>query len=74
MVELRELVLQGEGGRAYIDLNKVLRFVGRLYVTEVGGFIQLILLETHDSRYSIHPDITVTTSKFEVETRQKVKV
>ncbi|XP_055814181.1 uncharacterized protein LOC129883572 [Solanum dulcamara] len=55
LVKLQELVLQGEGGQGSINSDGILRFDGRLYVSRVGDFIQLILHEAHDYRYSIHP-------------------
>ena len=36
----------------------VIRYHGRLYVLDVGELRQLILAESHNSRYSIHPDST----------------
>ncbi|XP_055824872.1 uncharacterized protein LOC129893382 [Solanum dulcamara] len=54
LVKLRELVLRGEGGQASIDSDVILRFDGHLCVPRVGDFIQLILHEAHNSKYSIH--------------------
>lgn len=39
-----------------LDSDEALRFDYRLCVLRVGGLIQLIFCEVHDSRYSIYLD------------------
>ncbi|XP_015161080.1 uncharacterized protein [Solanum tuberosum] len=58
VVALRDRVLRGDTGLATLDLDGVLRFGDRLCVPRVGGLIQMILTEAHESKYSIHPGTT----------------
>lgn len=39
MVDIRELVLRGEGGQDSIDLDKILQFDSHLCITRVGDFV-----------------------------------
>ncbi|WMV59419.1 hypothetical protein MTR67_052804 [Solanum verrucosum] len=55
LVALRDRVLAGDAGPTTLDSNGVLRLASRLCIPRVGGLIQLILSEAHDSRYFIHP-------------------
>ena len=58
LIQIREMVLQGEAKEAKIDEEGVLRIKGRVCVPRVDDFIHTILREAHCLRYSIHPGAT----------------
>ena len=50
--------MRGEAKQAVTDEEAVLRIKGRVCVPRVDNLIYTILIETHISRYSIHPGAT----------------
>ena len=58
LIRIRDKVLRGEAKEAKIDEKGVLRIKGRVCVPRVDDLIHTIPVESHSSRYSIHPGAT----------------
>lgn len=52
---IRDKALQGETKEAVIDDEDFLRIKRHMYMPRVEDLAKIILIEAHNSRYSIHP-------------------
>nr|XP_018630035.1 uncharacterized protein LOC104107271 [Nicotiana tomentosiformis] len=58
LLKHKENVLSGKIKNFSLDENGVMRLDGRLYVPNIEDLRRAIMVETHSSRYSIHPGST----------------
>ncbi|WMV19172.1 hypothetical protein MTR67_012557, partial [Solanum verrucosum] len=56
--ELKKKTAIGKAQETTLDAEGVLNFKGRICVPRVDDLIQKLLIESHGSRYSIHPGVT----------------
>ncbi|KAH0745920.1 hypothetical protein KY285_007577 [Solanum tuberosum] len=56
--ELKEKMANGKTQETTLDVDGVLSVKGRIFVPRVDDLIQKLLVESHGSRYSIHPGVT----------------
>ncbi|XP_070042808.1 uncharacterized protein [Nicotiana tomentosiformis] len=57
LLVLKDTVIKGGAKKVVIGYDGVMRHQGRICVLNVDGLRELILEETHSSRYSIHPGV-----------------